>query len=100
MYQQALVGYGLIRACREGHKIGPLFANTPPFAEAILLALGNYMTADSGFYLDVPETNLQAVALAEKYPMTRVFKTARMYRQAVPAPPLARIFGITTFELG
>ena len=29
-----------------------------------------------------------------------VFETARMYRGSVPALPLNRIFGVTTFELG
>ena len=100
MYQQTLAGYGLIRACREGYKIGPLLADTPPFAEAIFLALIDEVDPDGVFYLDVPEPNPQAVALAEKYQMTRVFETARMYRQGVPQLPMARMFGITTFELG
>jgi len=28
-------GYGTIRPCREGHKIGPLFADTPGIAAAL-----------------------------------------------------------------
>ena len=100
MYQQTLAGYGLIRACWEGYKIGPLFADTPQFAEAIFLALINKIDPGSVFYLDVPEPNSQAVALAEKYQMGRVFETARMYCQSVPQLPIARMFGITTFELG
>jgi hypothetical protein len=32
--------------------------------------------------------------------MTSVFETARMYTHEPPAIPLARVFGITTFELG
>lgn len=100
LHDQMLVGYGLIRTCREGYKIGPLFADTPQIAEAIFLALGAYVSADSVLYLDVPETNSQAVALAERYQMTRVFETARMYRQAAPELPVGRIFGMTTFELG
>lgn len=103
LHDQTLVGYGLIRTCREGYKIGPLFADTPPIAETIFLALGTHMSAasaESAFYLDVPETNPQAVALAQRYQMTRVFETARMYHQRAPELPTDRIFGITTFELG
>ncbi len=103
LHDQTLMGYGLIRTCREGYKIGPLFADTPQIAEAIFLALGTYISAtsaDSVFYLDVPETNPQAVALAERYQMTRVFETARMYCQEAPELPIDRIFGVTTFELG
>ncbi len=100
---QTLIGYGLIRTCREGYKIGPLFADTPQIAETIFLALGTYISAnsaDSVFYLDVPETNPQAMALAQRYQMARVFETARMYRQEAPELPTDRIFGVTTFELG
>jgi hypothetical protein len=45
-------GYGVVRACRNGHRIAP------------------------------------------------VFETARMYRGSAPTLPIARTFGITSFELG
>mgnify|MGYP001794986452 CR=1 FL=1 len=95
-----LLGYGVLRPCREGYKIGPLFADTAEVAEAIFLELISQVEASSAFYLDVPEVNAAAVALAEKYRMTSVFETARMYTQEPPPLPLDRIFGITTFELG
>ena len=41
-----------------------------------------------------------AVALAEKQRMSVVFETARMYTGAFPDLPVARLFGVTTFELG
>ena len=50
--------------------------------------------------LDTPAPNTAAVALAERYGLAPVFETARMYRGSDPGLPLARIFGITTFELG
>jgi GNAT superfamily N-acetyltransferase len=95
-----LVGYGVLRVCRGGYKIGPLFADTPKFAETIFLALKSHVEPGSAFYLDVPDVNLAAVTMAQKYGMSAVFETARMYRQSVPDLPLNRIFGITTFELG
>ena len=100
MHQQQLAGYGVLRPCQKGYKIGPLFADTPQFAEAIFLALKARVGLGSPFYLDVPDVNTAAVALAEKYQLTSVFETARMYTQKPPELPLNRIFGITTFELG
>ncbi len=95
-----LVGYGVLRACHRGYKIGPLFADQPIFAEALFIALKSTVTAGTPIYLDVPEINAAAVNLAKKYEMKRVFETARMYTQACPGLPYDRLFGVTTFELG
>lgn len=95
-----LVGYSMIRPCRSGYKIGPLFADRPEFAEALFLALKSRVKPGQPIYLDVPEPNQQAVLLAEKHIMQLVFETARMYTGNFPNLPLDRIFGVTTFELG
>jgi GNAT superfamily N-acetyltransferase len=92
-------GYGVIRECRTGHKIGPLFADTAQGAELLFLALAA-VAGGGPVFLDVPEPNREAVALAERYGLAPVFETARMYRGAIPTLPLKRIAGITTFELG
>ncbi|MFK8184257.1 MAG: GNAT family N-acetyltransferase [Phormidesmis sp.] len=95
-----LVGYGVLRPCQRGDKIGPLFADSEAVAEGLFLALTAYVEVGSCFYLDVVGVNEAAVALARKYGMRSVFETARMYMQQAPDLPLNRIFGITTFELG
>lgn len=100
MERGSLVGYGTIRPCRSGYKIGPLFANTPELADMLFQALTDQVTLGQKFYLDVPEVNDAAIALANRYKLTQCFETARMYMQAPPALPLNRIFGVTTFELG
>ncbi len=92
-------GYGTVRASREGHKIGPLFADNAAVADALFRVLAA-QAGDGEVFLDPPEPNAAAVALAERYGMTPVFETARMYRGAAPDLPLARIYGITSFELG
>ncbi len=43
---------------------------------------------------------LDAVALAERFNMSVVFETARMYANSRPELPLERTFGVTSFELG
>jgi ribosomal protein S18 acetylase RimI-like enzyme len=95
-----LVGYGLRRTCRSGYKIGPLFADSAQGAAALLGALGAQIESDAPVFLDVPECNPAAIALAEGRGMGRVFETARMYTGAAPDLALARSYGITSFELG
>jgi GNAT superfamily N-acetyltransferase len=92
-------GYGTIRPCREGHKIGPLFAERPEIAAALFDALVARYSGTT-VLLDTPEPNREAIALAESHGMKPVFETARMYRGRAPKLPLHHIYGITTFELG
>jgi hypothetical protein len=92
-------GYGVLRSCQTGCKIGPLFADDALVADDLLRALcarfpGRMMT------LDVPETNPAALALAGRHGMARVFETARMYTKGMPALPVGQVFGVTSFELG
>ena len=95
-----IVGYGTIRSCRTGQKIGPLFADDPEIADALFAALVDTMPADAEVSLDTPEDNDAAVALAVRAGLAPVFETARMYRGVDPQLPVHRIFGVTTFELG
>jgi GNAT superfamily N-acetyltransferase len=92
-------GYGVIRRCRSGYKIGPLFAETPGIAEEILLSLSS-QAAGEQVYLDTPEPNAAAVALARRHGMVPVFETGRIYTKAIPDLPIREIFGVTSFELG
>jgi hypothetical protein len=94
-----LSGYGVIRACRRGRKIGPLFADDEATAEALFITLCKTAPGEE-VSLDTPEDNRAAVALAERCQLRPVFETARMYRGPAPALPTPRTFGITTFELG
>jgi hypothetical protein len=97
--ENQLQGYGLIRKCFEGYKIGPLFADSSLIAEKLFESLVDYAQGDS-VYLDIPENNPLAVDLVNKYGMIKVFATARMYLKGAPRLPIEGIFGITTFELG
>lgn len=92
-------GYGVIRPCRKGFKIGPLFANSPTIADQLFQALANHANGDT-IYLDIPENNNDARALVDRYQMEKVFETARMYLKGQPNLKDNQIYGITTFELG
>lgn len=94
-----LEGYGLIRPCRSGHKIGPLFADSPAVADKLFQDLVAEIPGET-FYLDIPLPNTAARELVKRYEMQPVFGTGRMYRGQAPDLPLDRIFGVTTLELG
>jgi hypothetical protein len=98
--QGTLRGCGVIRRCRTGWKIGPLFAEAPEIAERLYLALCRDVAAEEPVYLDVPEVSADGLALAQKYAMSKVFGTARMYTGELPAIAVDRTYGVTTFELG
>lgn len=94
-----LLAWGVIRSCRSGCKIGPLVADDGEAAVAVFDAL---VAAKGGgeIYLDVPEPNGAAVALARGRGLAPVFETARMYTGPLRPIALPRVFGVATFELG
>ncbi len=94
-----LRGYGTIRRCVEGWKIGPLFAETPAIAETLLATLVTPAGTDL-VYIDIPEPNGAAREMVQRLGFTPAFETARMYLGKAPTLPLGAIFGITTLELG
>ena len=96
----SLAGYGIIRACRTGFKVGPLFADSPAGAEALFLGLVAAVKPGEPVYLDVPEVNAAGVSLALRCRMKPVFMTARMYNRTTVNLPLQAVFGVTSFELG
>ena len=95
----AVTGYGTIRQCRTGYKIGPLFADTESGADLLFRKLAATAPGEE-IFLDIPEPNAAARALCGRYNLKPVFETARMYRGPAPDLPLNRLYGITTFELG
>ena len=94
-----LAGWGVIRPCRKGFKVGPLVADDRATAEATLAAL-LAKVGGGEIFLDVPGINREAIALAQDLGLAPVFETARMYTGAIPPLRLERVFGVTSFELG
>ncbi|AGA91158.1 acetyltransferase (GNAT) family protein [Thioflavicoccus mobilis 8321] len=99
VHDGALRGYGVIRRCRRGFKIGPLFAADGEMAEALFRGLAD-QAAGEPLFLDLPENNPAALALTERHGLREVFGCARMYYGPPPALPDGEIYGVTTFELG
>jgi GNAT superfamily N-acetyltransferase len=94
-----LSGYGVVRRCEEGCKIGPLFANDALAAEALYTHLAGF-AAGGPLFLDAPENNPAAIELIREHRMTEVFGCARMYLGPSPVLAHEHVFGVTTFELG
>ena len=94
-----LRGFGVRRRCGNGHKIGPLYATSRAIAERLFDGLCEGIAGEPVF-LDVPEPNAEAVALAEGRDLEPAFETARMYTGPAPAIELTQLYGVTTFELG
>jgi len=94
-----LVGYAVMRPCQIGHKIGPLFADDGAVAERLFSTLGSRVAGEP-IFLDVPEINADAMALAARHGMNEVFGCARMVLGPSPSLPDNEIFAVTTFELG
>ncbi|MGZ8225535.1 MAG: GNAT family N-acetyltransferase [Methylococcaceae bacterium] len=95
-----LCAYGVLRVCGNGYKIGPLCADDAESADMLFNVLLAQVPEDEAVFLDIPEINPAALALAERYSMKKIFETARMYAGVAPELPMQKIFGVTTFELG
>lgn len=94
-----IVGFGKLRVCKDAYKVGSLFADSSNIAATIFSAL-KANAAGSTIFLDTPEPNAAAIALAKSHGMAPAFETSRIYRGPAPHLPLDRIFGVTSFELG
>tara|TARA_R110002020_G_scaffold114101_8_gene262432 strand:+ start:631 stop:1443 length:813 start_codon:yes stop_codon:yes gene_type:complete len=90
----ALAGYAVLRPCRQGQKLGPVFARDPDAATALLDQV------QGPVQIDMPLAQTEWLAQLERQGFTRGFATARMYRGLPPALPMQQIFGVTSLELG
>jgi hypothetical protein len=94
-----LQGYGFLRPCRQGYKLGPVFADDSAVADALLQSLFAYADGQQ-VQLDVPEPHAAAVALAERYGLQPAFACARMVHGDPLRVAPGKIFGVTSFEFG
>lgn len=95
-----LRGFGAIRPCQQGYKIGPLFADSAEGAERLFVGLGAAVPEGVPVSLDTPAIHRDAMDLAARHGMRAVFETARMYAGGEPDLDIRRQYGVTSFELG
>ncbi|MGW2014715.1 GNAT family N-acetyltransferase [Streptomyces sp. NPDC001927] len=97
-----LTGYGVVRPAEDEARVGPLFADTPADAAALLDALAAEARAfgSAGIAVDMPEAHPEAARIALDRGLEPTFETARMYTGPVRPIARERVFGVTTLELG
>ncbi|RRI07945.1 GNAT family N-acetyltransferase [Mesorhizobium tamadayense] len=93
-----IAGYGVARRCREGFKVGPLFADEMDIALALVATLAD--RAGEALHIDVPATQVGFAAMLQAAGMAPGFTTTRMYKGGKPGNAPSKVFGITTLELG
>jgi len=97
--QEGIKGYGVIRACRQGCRVGPLFADTEEIARRLLCHLA-CKAGEGALMIDVPHANPAAVALAESFGMEQLFSRLRLYSGEGLELPARNIYGLTTLDIG
>ena len=94
-----IAGYGVARRCREGFKVGPLFADRTDLALAMVADLSDAIAGEE-LHIDVPAGRVQFTAMLQAAGMVPGFTTTRMYKGGKPGNAPSMVFGITTLELG
>ncbi|GAA0436844.1 GNAT family N-acetyltransferase [Streptomyces luteireticuli] len=95
-----VTGYGTLRPAQDGHRVGPLCADTRDDAEALLDSLTAHLSPEETVHLDIPEPNTSATALARDRGYAPGFSTSRMYAGPAPATPLEGVYAVASLELG
>ena len=95
----AVAGFGVMRNCQAGARIGPLHAETPDIASALFSAAAATLGA-TAVAVDIAGVNKAAVSWAEGLGLKPSFETARMYTGPDPAIDAAGLYGVASFELG
>lgn len=89
-----VIAYAVLRPCREGAKLGPLFARDRQAAATILAGLSGPIQ------IDVPAAQTDWLRMLGDHGLTPGFVTTRMYRGTPPATTTSGIFAVTSLELG
>jgi GNAT superfamily N-acetyltransferase len=95
-----LAGYGIVRRCAVGAKVGPLLADDEQVAQRLLAGLLAAGGPGREVFIDMPAANPRAESLRAGREMEPSFETVRMYLNGSPPEDVRRVFGVTTFEFG
>jgi len=99
MRDGSVAGYAVARQCRQGWKVGPVFALDQADARHLLSGLAASI-GDAEIHLDVPDPAREFSAYLVQAGFVPGFVTTRMYRGPVDTTKLAQAYTTTTLELG
>ncbi|AFY29491.1 GNAT family N-acetyltransferase [Cyanobium gracile] len=95
-------GFGRVRPCLlangDGWRLGPLVADSPAAARALLEGL--LQRHPGTVLIDAPGANAAAAPLLASLGFAPVSRTLRMYRGVPPVVSLADVYGLACLELG
>ncbi|MDR0468829.1 MAG: GNAT family N-acetyltransferase [Peptococcaceae bacterium] len=94
-----LQGWGCMRRCRNGWRLGPVFAKHYEHAEELVRHFALSTVAEN-VYMDITDSNVQAIRLAFAMGMTPWEARVKLYRGEYIKEPLDQIFGFTTVDIG
>ncbi|CAM0136070.1 hypothetical protein VKS41_005544 [Umbelopsis sp. WA50703] len=110
--QGRIVGYGCARAATTSFRVGPIFAESPDSAKALLLQLAKSVklimavpnqissSVKPNFEVDICAANSRAVTLFDSLDMPNSFPSIRMWKGQPPKVDIDGIYGLSTLELG
>jgi len=98
--EEEIKGYGVLRPCYDGSKIGPVFAESVEVADLLMRSLAAGTSRGTKVSLEIPEPNQASMELVRRLGLIQTWKTFRMYRGPAPKLPLERIFAVTCLQLG
>ncbi len=93
-------GFGLFKPCRKGFRLSPLIADDSSSAEEILISLVSHYEAGTPYYLDMPETNIEGMRMAERLSLKETGRLIRMYKGSEHEISLNNIYSFTNLEVG
>jgi hypothetical protein len=97
----SVAGVGVMRACANGFRVGPVFGDSAATANSLIQALQRQMSEGDIFYIDVPGINAAALTLAQSLGMERDSDCRRMYTGGDPEGVIwSEIYGLSSVELG
>lgn len=91
--------FATARQCRDGLKIGPLYAGSMSELEALLAAVANHFGAQA-VSLDISAEAVGLTKYLKTLGFTASFETARMYKGIPPKAALPEFAATATLELG
>jgi GNAT superfamily N-acetyltransferase len=108
-----VLGYGCVRPAITSFRVGPLFAESPDVAKAILYKLAKLTSealaqpdntiapsVKNTIDIDVAAINPQAIAMFNELDMPNTFTTLRMWKGRQPEIDANGIFAVTSVEVG
>jgi len=100
--EKKLYGYGLIRPCLDGYRIGPLYCEDFQSAITLTQVLLSKVPNGSKIFFDVPHINKYAAMFAEFFHCKRVPKkdTYTMFKGIIYNNNAEKCYGIASLEIG